>query len=156
MAGGQRKYVVDTNLFIRAFRDPEANATLARFHAAYAPFEYLGAIVAQELRAGVQNARDRRRLEERVLAVFERANRVIAPSREAWDRSGDLLAEMVWRDGLELARVSKSFGNDVLLALLCREQGMVLITENQRDFTRIRRYVDFEFIPPWPDGGSSL
>ncbi len=91
-----------------------------------------------------------------MLAVSARANRVIAPSREARDRSGDLLAEMVWRDGVEVARVSKSFGNDVLLALSCREQGLVLITENERDFTRIRRYIDFEFIPPWPDGGSSL
>ncbi len=146
----QRKYVVDTNLFIQAFRDPAANAALERFHAAFAPFEYLAAVVAQELRGGVQNRKALRHLEESVLGVFGRAERVIAPSREAWDRSGNLLAEMVWKEGLELAKVSKAFGNDVLLAQLCREHGLVLITENQRDFKRIQRYLDFDFIPPWP------
>src|SRR5262249_29413246 len=150
MAGSQRKYVVDTNLFIQAFREPAANAALERFHAAFGPFEYLAAIVAQELRAGVPSAKALRQLEESVLSVFTRAQRVIAPSRDAWERSGDVLAEMVWKEGLELAKVSKAFGNDVLLAQLCREQGVVLITENQRDFRRIQRYVDFEFIPPWP------
>lgn len=33
------KYALDTNLFIEAFRDPEANDALAAFHAAFAPFE---------------------------------------------------------------------------------------------------------------------
>jgi predicted nucleic acid-binding protein len=150
MVAPQRKYVVDTNLFIQAFREPAANAALERFHAAFGPFEYLAAIVAQELRAGVQNAKARRQLEESVLGVFARAQRVIAPSREAWERSGNVLAEMVWKEGLELTKVSKAFGNDVLLAQLCREHGLVLITENQRDFRRIQRYLDFEFIPPWP------
>lgn len=150
MLARQRKYVVDTNLFIQAFRDPAANAALERFHAAFGPFEYLAAIVAQELRAGVQNARALRQLEESVLGVFARAQRVIAPSREAWERSGNVLAEMVWSEGLELAKVSKAFGNDVLLAQLCHEQGMVLITENRRDFSRIQQYLDFDFIPPWP------
>jgi predicted nucleic acid-binding protein len=98
----------------------------------------------------VQNARALRELEESVLGVFARAERVIVPSREAWERSGNVLAEMVWKEGLALAKVSKAFGNAVLLAQLCREQGMVLITENQRDFSRIQRYLDFDFIPPWP------
>ena len=54
------------------------------------------------------------------------------------------------QEGLELGRISKSFANDVLLALSCRENGCVLITRNERDFQRIRRYVPFEFIKPWP------
>lgn len=142
--------MLDTNLFIQAARDPVANAALARFHAAYAPFEYLSVIVAQELRAGVRNPRDRERLDDSVLAVFGRANRLMAPGPEAWSRSGDILAEMAWKEGLEAGRVSKAFGNDVLLAVSCREHGMVLVTDNSRDFTRIRRYLEFEFVPPWP------
>jgi predicted nucleic acid-binding protein len=57
---------------------------------------------------------------------------------------------MVRREGLEVTRASKAFANDVLLALSCRESGCVLVTENERDFGRIRRFVDFEYVPAWP------
>jgi predicted nucleic acid-binding protein len=53
-------------------------------------------------------------------------------------------------EGLELGRLSKAFANDVLLALSCREAGCVLVTENRRDFSRIRRFVAFDFVAPWP------
>jgi predicted nucleic acid-binding protein len=145
-----RKYVLDTQLFINAFRDPVANEELQRFHRAFAPFEHLSVIVAQELRAGVKRPTDRKALERNVLRIYERAGRTITPSVDAWHRSGDLLAEMARQQGLEIARVSKAFGNDVLLALSCREAGCVLVTDNERDFHRIRRLVPFDFMKPWP------
>ena len=144
------KYVLDTQLFIEAFRDAVANETLQRFHRAFAPFEHLSVIVAQELRAGVKRPGDRKALELNLLRVFERANRTITPSTAAWHRSGDLLAEMAKEEGLETARVSKSFANDILLALSCRESGCVLVTENVRDFARIQRFTAFDFVTPWP------
>ena len=145
-----RKYVLDTQLFINAFRDPAANEALQRFHRAFSPFEHLSVIVAQELRAGVRQPADRKALERRVLSVFERAGRTMTPSPDAWHRSGDLLSEMAKQEGMEIARVSKAFANDLLLALSCRESGCVLITENDRDFSRIRRFVSFEYVKPWP------
>lgn len=147
-----RTYVLDTQLFINGFRDPAANQALQRFHRAFAPFELLSVVVAQELRAGARRNEDRKALERNVLNVFERAARTIAPSARAWHRSGDVLSDMAAREGLEVGRVSKSFANDVLLALSCREAGCVLVTDNQRDFQRIRRYVEFDFIKPWPAG----
>jgi predicted nucleic acid-binding protein len=147
-----RKYVLDTQIFINAFRDPVANEALQRFHRAFSPFQHLSVIVAQELRAGVKRPGDRKALERNVLRVFERAHRTITPSADAWHRSGDLLAEMAKQDGLEVARVSKAFANDVLLALSCREAGCVLVTDNERDFLRIRRVVQFDFMKPWPGG----
>jgi predicted nucleic acid-binding protein len=145
-----RKYVLDTPLFIQGFRDRAANEALQRFHRLFAPFEYLSVVVAQELRSGVTRPRDRRGLERHLLSVFQRANRTIAPSEEAWHESGDVLAEMARKGGLETARVSKAFSNDILLALSCREAGCVLVTDNERDFVRIRRFVRFEFTRPWP------
>jgi len=147
-----RKYVLDTQLFINAFRDRAANEALQRFHGAFAPFEYLSVVVAQELRAGVRRNQDRKALERNVLAVFERVGRTFSPSATAWHRSGDLLSDMSRKEGLEIRRVSKSFANDVLLALSCRETGCVLVTDNERDFQRIRRYVQFDFVKPWPGG----
>jgi predicted nucleic acid-binding protein len=146
-----RKFVLDTQLFINAFRDPIANETLQRFHRAFSPFEYLSVIVAQELRAGVSKPRDRKALERNVLKVFERAGRTITPSPDAWHRSGDLLSAMAQQEGLEVGRVSKAFANDVMLALSCRESGCVLVTENHRDFSRIRRFISFEYVKPWPE-----
>lgn len=152
MTRASRKYVLDTQLFINAFRDPVVNEELQRFHRAFSPFEHFSVIVAQELRAGVQRSQDRKALERNVLKVFQRASRTITPSADAWHRSGDLLAEMARQDGLEIARVSKAFANDVLLALTCREAGCVLVTDNERDFQRIRRFVQFDFMKPWPGG----
>lgn len=150
MISTTRKYVLDTQIFIDAFRDPAANEVLQRFHQAFAPFEHLSVVVAQELRALVKRGRDRAALERNVLEVFERSGRMFAPSASAWHRSGDLLSDMARKEGLEIGRVSKSFANDVLLALSCREAGCVLVTGNERDFQRIRRHVPFDYVEPWP------
>jgi predicted nucleic acid-binding protein len=145
-----RKYVLDTQLFIHAFRDPVANEALQDFHRARAPFEYLSVVVAQELRAGIQDPKARRALERHVLGVYERAGRLVTPSTAAWHRSGDVLSAMMRDEGLEPARVSKAFANDLLLAISCREAGCVLVTANERDFARIKRFVPFDFVAPWP------
>jgi predicted nucleic acid-binding protein len=147
---GSRKYVLDTQLFINAFRDPAANEALQQFHRLFAPFEHLSVIVAQELRAGVRRDQDRKALERHVLKIFERVNRTITPSADAWHRSGDILARISRTGGLEVARISKAFANDVLIALSCRETGCVLVTDNQRDFQRIHRFIQFDFVKPWP------
>jgi predicted nucleic acid-binding protein len=146
----ERKFLLDTNLFIQGFRDPRANASLQRFHQVFAPFEYLSAVVAQELRAGAQSHHDRRLLDRHVLDLFRRRDRLVTPSARAWEDSGDVLAELGRRDGLDLRRLSKAFGNDVLLALSCRETGIVLVTDNERDFLRIARIAPFDFVKPWP------
>jgi predicted nucleic acid-binding protein len=148
--GGARKYVLDTNLFIRAFREAAANAELQRFHQLFAPFEYLSAIVAQELRAGARSEVARRQLERHVLDLYARRGRVVTPSTQAWHDSGDLIAELARGQGLGVARLTKAFGNDVLLALSCREEGLVLVTDDRRDFDRISRLAPFQFVDHWP------
>ena len=150
MTHRSRKYVLDAQLVIDGFRDRLANEALQDFHRVFAPFEYLSAVVAQELRAGVRTPRDRRALERHVLQVYERTGRVITPSARAWHASGDVLARMAHAHGLEVGRVSKAFANDLLLAVSCREAGCVLITDNERDFARIRRFVSFESLRSWP------
>ena len=148
MTRAETKYVLDTNVFIQGFRDPDANRELHRFHEAFAPFEYLSAVVVQELRAGVRTARDLRKLDRHVLAPFLGVGRLLTPSLRAWQTSGDVLAELGRRDGLDVRTVTKAFGNDILLALSCREAAMTLVTRNARDFPQ--RVVPFRFLEPWP------
>jgi predicted nucleic acid-binding protein len=145
-----RKFALDSQLFINGFRDERARSELNRFHQGCAPFEYLSVIVAHELRAGIRSDQDRQALERNVLNLYERTGRSFAPSPGVWHRSGDVLAQMSRQEGLQLSRISKSFSNDILLALSCREHGCVLVTDNERDFRRIQRYVEFEFVKPWP------
>ena len=142
--------MLDTNVWIRAFRDPEANRALEAFHLVHGPSEYMSSVVAHELRAGVNTSADRHKLERQILDRFERVNRVITPSDSAWQRAGDVFATLRRQDGRDVSRTSKSFGNDVLLAVSCREVGMVLVTDNRRDFDRIRKVVAFEFMDRFP------
>lgn len=144
------RYLLDTNIWIRAFRDRSALDALQQFHQLHGPGEYMSSIVAHELRAGIRAPADRRKLQRHILDRFERVGRVIAPSDTAWQRAGDLFATFARTEDLEISRVSKSFGNDVLLALSCREAGVTLVTENRRDFARIQRVVPFQFLGELP------
>ena len=142
-----RRYTVDTSLYIDALRTDDGRAALQAFHAAYAPFERLSAVVVHELRAGVRG-RAATVLEDAVVAPFERRGRVLAPSFAAWKEAGRVLSELIapteWRG------VTRSFVNDALLAMSCRESGIVLVTKNVRDFARIAAVRPFDFVPPWP------
>jgi predicted nucleic acid-binding protein len=145
----ERKYALDTNLFIDAFRDDESASQLEAFHAAFAPFEYLSAVVAQELRAGVTGVAAAR-LEQHVLRPFERRGRLITPGYFAWKQTGAVLAALGERDGLAPRSVTRAFVNDVLLAVSCRDAGVTLVTQNQRDFQRIARVAPFDYVAGWP------
>jgi len=146
----ERKYTLDTNVFIRSFRTATANQALQRFHRALAPFEHLSAVVAHELRAGAQDAEARRMLERHLITPFVKRDRLFAPTAAAWQGAGDTLAQLRAEEGVDLRRMRRGFANDVLLAVSCREAGITLVTENVKDFERIRQYVRFDFEPPWP------
>jgi predicted nucleic acid-binding protein len=143
----RRRYVIDTHLYIDALRTEEGKEALNLFHELFVPFLHLSAVVAQELRAGVRPPAASR-LEAGLLGPYERRGRLITPSYAAWKETGRVLSELVapasWRS------VTRSFVNDVLLAMSCREAGVTLVTGNGRDFARIAAVREFEFVAPWP------
>jgi predicted nucleic acid-binding protein len=143
----RRPHVVDTHLYIDALRGEEGREALGAFQDAFAPFLHFSAVVAQELRAGVP-AHAAGTLEAALFAPYERRGRLITPSYATWKETGRVLADLVapaqWRS------VTRSFVNDVLLAMSCREAGAVLVTGNTRDFARIASVRRFDFVPPWP------
>lgn len=147
MRAKRGKFALDTNLIIDGLRDSEANLVLEDFHREFAPFLYLSAVVAHELRAGARPL-DRKRLEKALLAPYERRGRLFTPTSTAWSRAGDVLWELGDRDNIR--RTSRSFENHVLIALSCREAGITLITSNTRDFARIAEVSPVDFMEPWP------
>lgn len=151
MSKAEHKYVLDTNLFIDGLRHESGRQALVRFHTAFAPFEHLSAVVAQELLAGTRSLADQRVVQRGIIDPFVRRGRLVTPSFRAWQRSGEVLAELARSGVVSVASASKSFANDVLLALSCHESGLVLVTSNAKDFERIRRVVPFRFTAPWPE-----
>lgn len=145
-----RKYVLDSNCYIDASRDPRAHGALRGFVAWAAPGLHVSSVVAAELRAGARSARDRRTIEERLLGPFARTERILAPSAAAWDALGRTLATLREREGLVLAQVPRSFAFDVLLAYTCREHGATLVSANLKDVARIRRIFTFDSVAPYP------
>jgi predicted nucleic acid-binding protein len=144
------RYVLDTNLYVRAFRNAADAAELERFYSSFAPGVYLSSVVMHEVLAGARGDERRREVEKELVRPFRRTRRVVTPSHGAWRISGEALGRLAEEEGLDLRRVPKSFVNDVLLAASCREAGMVLVTDNASDFRRIGSVIDLEFVEPWP------
>jgi predicted nucleic acid-binding protein len=147
---GLRKYVLDTNCYVDAVRNPAAAAALEAFTAAAGPWLYLSAVVAAELRAGARTTAALRTLERAIIAPYERRARVLVPSGAAWNGLGRTLGELSRRDGLDVARAPRSFAFDILIAWSCREAGAILVSRNTADLARIRRVFAFEFVTPFP------
>jgi predicted nucleic acid-binding protein len=144
------KYVLDTNIFVRADRDQAWAKELVAFYTAFLPVTFLHAVVVQELLLGAVDPRRGRLLYEGYVAPFEARRRIITPSYASWRRSGEIVAALVQRRRLSPGGYGRSFLNDVLLAASCREAGIVLITHNVADFTAIRAVEPFQFVSPWP------
>lgn len=145
-----RKYALDTNLYVRAFRSESGALELERFFVTFAPAIHLSSVVLHELLAGANTVEKARQIKASIARPLERRGRLFAPSHAAWGRAGEILARMAREEGLEVGRLPKSFVHDVLLALSCRESGVGLVTGNAKDYERIGRYVDFQCAAPWP------
>lgn len=145
-----KRYVLDTNLYIRADRDPAWAEELERFVSSRLPLISLHAVVAQEMLAGAIDRRRERLVQESLIDPFEKRRRVVTPDFATWKRAGVVLARLVQRRLISPGGFSRSFVNDCLLAASCREHGLVLITENRDDFAWIRRVEPVDVVGPWP------
>ncbi|MBB4637239.1 PIN domain-containing protein [Longimicrobium terrae] len=144
------KYVIDTNLYVHALRDPDARDALRSFTAASSPWIYVHAVVAAELLAGAPDPRMEEAIQTSFLAPFEAMGRVIVPRHDAWKRAGRTIGELIREHRLSANGVKPSFFRDCLLATSARDEGITIITGNTRDFELIRTVEPVKFVPPWP------
>lgn len=144
------KYVLDTNLYVKAFRGPDDAAALERFYSSFAPAVYLSSVVLHELLVGASTPEKEAQVELSIAKPLRRSNRIVTPSHTAWESAGKTMARLAREEMFDLRAVPKSFVNDVLLAVSCRDAGVTLVTDNVADFRRIRRVTAFEFQAPWP------
>jgi len=145
-----KKYVLDTNLYIRAIRSMDGARELRDFYQTFAPSTYLSSIVLHELLVGANTEGKNRSIQDALARPLRRARRVITPSHGAWQMSAEAIARMSRKDKRDLRSVPKSLIHDYLLAASCREAGATLITDSVADFAGIRRHIRFEYEAAWP------
>ena len=145
-----KKYVLDTNLYIRAFRSREGADALQQYLLTFTPNTYLSSIVLHEVLVGANTQAKAREIEDRIAAPLRRVGRVITPSHDAWRLAATAISQFARKEKRELRSIPKSLVNDFLLATSCRESGATLLTENAADFETIRKYVAMSYEPPWP------
>jgi predicted nucleic acid-binding protein len=150
-----RKFAADTNLYVLASRNPADAELLKRFYRAFVPRLYLSSIVLHELLVGAQNDAMLRRIHRDIARPFDRTGRIFTPSHGSWTEAGKALAKLAEMGYVDRSALPRSFINDVLLAACCREAGITLVTQNIRDFTRIKHVLAFDFVAPWPEPGAN-
>ncbi len=146
------EYTVDTNLYIRALRDERAASGLERFLSEHAPRSYLHSVVLHELLVGATTPKWVSTIENAIAEPLVRRRRLVTPSHRSWQDAGAALAQLASAKKLELQSVPRSFVHDALIAASCGEAGVTLVTENGRDFERLRTVIRFQFVAPWPNG----
>jgi len=147
-------FLLDSNVYIAGFNDPEFGEAFRAFHRQNLPRLILSAVVAHELLVG---ARDRRRidsLERGLLEPVRTRRRIHVPTLATWNLAADIDRRLRELGSYEGSLTQRSFGNDLLIAATARELGATLVTRNLGDFEIIRRVVPIHFHLPWPEAGA--
>ena len=132
-----RRLVIDTNVYIDWLNKGRHEDVLFQRDAV----KYLSAVVLMELRAGAVLRADRRRV-RRLETAFERAGRILAPSKALFAEAGDTLRRLQIEAGYNIGG-SHWVANDVLIALSARSIGATVVTQNERDYRAIERIRSF-------------
>lgn len=144
------RWVLDTGVYVRAWRDRKARGGLTAFHDRHYAQTHLAATVWLELQMGVRERSLQVEFDEWIDTFTER-EAVLAPSALAFQQAGRVLGTLAEFEGLDLDRIRPSFHHDVLLACTVREHGCTLVTDNAGDFSRIQRHLrGFRFTLPFP------
>ena len=144
------KYVLDTNLYVRAFRSPAGAQELQAYYEAFTPAPYLSSLVLHELLVGANTVEKERSIRNQLARPLQRARRVITPTHAAWQSSAEAIARMSRSEKRDLRSIPKSLVFDYVLAASCGEAGATLITDNVNDFAAIQKTIKFAFESPWP------
>jgi predicted nucleic acid-binding protein len=145
-----RLYVLDSGIYIRAFRDSAFGAELREFHAHNLPRLVLSAVVASELLVGAQRPERERAVLRGLIEPFRSRRRLITPGWNSWAAVAGLDRRLRRRPGNRARLETRSFLHAMLIAASAGEIGATVVTENVADFTLIARHIDVAFVQPFP------
>ena len=145
-----RLYLIDSSVYIRAFRETAFGAELQAFHRLNLARLVVSGVVASELLVGAQKLDRERAVLRTLVEPFRTRRRLVTPMWSTWALAAKIdrgirrqAANRTWLE-------RRSSMQDILIAATAREVGATIITENASDFTLIGRHVDIAFVPPWP------
>lgn len=137
------KVIFDTSIYIPFINDGiayptgELNVDLGK------QMLYMSAVVIEELYAGAFDTQSIKLL-DRLYKTFKNLNRLLIPEAVDWQTAGKVIAKIGKKYGFEGIFLSK-ITNDVLIAVSARRIGAIVITNNVKDFLRIKEFVDFKY-----------
>ena len=133
------KVICDTSIYI-----PFINRGIAHpavFNETSAPLLYMSSVVISELYAGAHDSRSIKIL-DKLYHTFQGVGRLIAPSDDDWRQTGGIIAKSGKKYGYDATYLSR-LQNDILIAGSARRIGAFVLTNNEKDFVRIREFMDF-------------
>ncbi len=143
-------YVVDTNLYIRALRDPEFAVELESFQRAALTRLWLSAVVTFEIMAGASSDAHVHAYERWMVRPFHARNRVLVPDAASWRLVARMEREIRAMGGFDRKLRQRSFLNDMLIAATCRQVGATLLTANRADFELLNRVAGVRHLASFP------
>ena len=129
----------DSNVYINLLRSPEYEAKIEKFlQGAY--LYAINKIVLMELWAGAKT-----KIEENILKQHQKVLPLIGLTDDNFILAGQVMRKMAQVHGFE-SSMRRRLTWDILIALSARENNALLVTENEADFRKIQRYVEFTFV----------
>ena len=141
----QEKILFDTSIYIHQMvrsRYTQAIADISR-HSEF----YLHSIVYEELLVGVRSDKERRELDV-LKEDFYRNDRLVTPLHEDWENTGYLLNQLIRHKHCD-AQTAIRMTHDVLIALSACRLGIRVVTQNRKDFEKIKSLKNFK-LTVWP------
>jgi predicted nucleic acid-binding protein len=137
----QKKIVIDTNIYIEIFNS-------AQYESLQNPFQYIVFLAYPVLHELWMGARGKQEIKH--LAAFQdrfvRLKRLIVPFENSLILIGHACHQL--RRSGKLDPVYPKHYNDITIAVLARQVGATVITNNISDFKAIKKTVDFQFEKP--------
>jgi predicted nucleic acid-binding protein len=143
-------YLLDSNVYIRGFRELVFGRELQEFHQRELPRLVVSAVVASEVLVGAQSARRERAVRRTLVEPFRARRRFVVPGWSTWALATAIDRGLRTRPTIRPRLAERSFFQDILIAASARELGATIVTLNTADFWLIARHVHITFVEPWP------
>lgn len=106
------------------------------------PLFYMSAVVIEELYAGAFDNTSIKLL-DKLYKTFESLGRLVVPAAADWQKAGRIVAKLGQKYGFDEIFLSR-ITNDVLIALSAKQIGAIVVSNNTKDFSKIKEYMDFK------------
>lgn len=137
----REKILVDSSVYINHLNHGLHSDTLRELIRRHTV--YLHSVVFEELLAGIRDVREKQLLMD-LKKPFLASDRMLTPNDADWQEAGLIVNKLLRKGNLPAHKVV-SLTHDVLIAVSSCRLGIRVITENKRDFERIRAFKPVKF-----------